>query len=95
MTPLSQDDILTQEIESCQDFGEIMRSGDRKLFQQMLDECHQLCEAINAKGGLYSTESLLMGLAFLQHKMIKRLLEDSQRISAAKNKAENNIERIE
>ena len=49
---------------------------------------------LRTKGELYATESLLMALVFLQQKTIN-LLINSQRISAAKNKAENNIERIE
>jgi len=95
MTLASENNILIQEIQSWQGFGEILRKEDRKLFQQMLTECHQLSEAIIAKGELYSTESLLMGLVFLQQKMINQLLQNNQMISAAKNKAENSVESIE
>lgn len=77
MTLSPQHDILNQEIESWQGFGEILRSDDRKLFQQMLNECYQLTEAINSKGELFSTESLLMALVFLQQKMINGLIRNN------------------
>ncbi len=77
MTLLSERDMLTQEIDSWQGFAEIMRSRDRELFLQMLNECYKLNEAINSKGELYSTESLLMGLVFIQHKMIRWLVNQN------------------
>lgn len=67
-------DILTQEIQSWQGFAETLRSEDRKLFSQMLNDCYQLNEAINTKGEYFSTESLLMGLVFVQHKIINWLI---------------------
>lgn len=76
LTPL--DDMLAKEIESWQGFSEILRSHDRELFTKMLKEAYQLNEAIKSKGELYSTESLLMGLVFLQHKIIHSLMEQLQ-----------------
>jgi hypothetical protein len=67
-------DILTQEIQSWQGFAETLRSEDRKLFSQMLNDCYQLNESINSKGEYFSTESLLMGLVFVQHKIINWLI---------------------
>jgi hypothetical protein len=89
------DDILSEEIESWQGFSDIMRSEDRRLFLQMLNECREYKDAISSKGSFYSSESTLMSLIFIQQKMISELIKNSQRTSAAKNKAENNIERIE
>jgi hypothetical protein len=72
-------DILTQEIQSWQGFAEILRSEDRKLFSQMLNDCYQLNEAINTKGEYFSTESLLMGLVFVQHKIINWLINNNSK----------------
>lgn len=72
-------DILTQEIQSWQGFAEILRSEDRKLFLQMLNDCYQLNEAINTKGEYFSTESLLMGLIFVQHKIINWLINNNSK----------------
>ena len=72
-------DILTQEIQSWQGFAETLRSEDRKLFSQMLNDCYQLNEAINTKGEYFSTESLLMGLIFVQHKIINWLINNNSK----------------
>jgi hypothetical protein len=72
-------DILTQEIQSWQGFAETLRSEDRKLFSQMLNDCYQLNEAINSKGEYFSTESLLMGLIFVQHKIINWLINNNSK----------------
>jgi hypothetical protein len=72
-------DILTQEIQSWQGFAETLRSEDRKLFSQMLNDCYQLNYAINTKGEYFSTESLLMGLVFVQHKIINWLINNNSK----------------
>jgi hypothetical protein len=72
-------DILTQEIQSWQGFAETLRSEDRKVFSQMLNDCYQLDEAINTKGEYFSTESLLMGLVFIQHKIINWLINSNSK----------------
>jgi hypothetical protein len=72
-------DILTQEIQSWQGFAETLRSEDRKLFSQMLNDCYQLNESINSKGEDFSTESLLMGLVFVQHKIINWLINHNSK----------------
>lgn len=89
----SVEDILTEEIKSWHEFGSALRYPNRNLFFRMLKECCQYRDAISAKGELYSTESFLMTLIFIQQKMIKDII--NHKISAAKNNAENNIERIE
>jgi hypothetical protein len=72
-------DILTQEIQSWQGFAETLRSEDRKVFSQMLNDCYQLDEAINTKGEYFSTESILMGLVFVQHKIINWLINSNSK----------------
>lgn len=78
MTLSPLEDLLTQEIQSWEGFSEWLRPDDRKLFKQMLNECYQLTQAINSKGELYSTESLLMGLVFVQHKIIHAILSKNK-----------------
>jgi hypothetical protein len=44
----------------------------------MLDECYEFSSAVHAKGELFSTESLLMALIFMQQKMINQLIATTQ-----------------
>jgi hypothetical protein len=68
------EDILTQEVESWRGFADALREEDRVLFLRMLDECYQFINSINSKGEYFSTESLLMSLVFVQHKIINWLI---------------------
>jgi hypothetical protein len=68
------EDILAQELESWRGFADALREEDRTLFLRMLDECYQFIDSINSKGEYFSTESLLMCLVFVQHKIINWLI---------------------
>jgi hypothetical protein len=68
------EDILAQELESWRGFADALREEDRTLFLRMLDECYQFMDSINSKGEYFSTESLLMSLVFVQHKIINWLI---------------------
>jgi hypothetical protein len=68
------EDILAQEVESWRGFADALREEDRVLFLRMLDECYQFINSINSKGEYFSTESLLMSLVFVQHKIINWLI---------------------
>ena len=68
------EDILAQELESWRGFADALREEDRTLFLRMLDECYQFIDSINSKGAYFSTESLLMSLVFVQHKIINWLI---------------------
>jgi hypothetical protein len=70
------EDILTQEIQSWTGFADALREEDRELFLRMLEQSYQYADSINSKGEYYSTESLLMSLVFLQHKIIKWLINN-------------------
>jgi hypothetical protein len=50
-------------------------SEDRRLFLQMLNDCHRYSNGINAKGEPFPSEALLMTLVFIQHKMISWLIK--------------------
>lgn len=68
------EDILTQEIQAWTGFADALRKEDRVLFLRMLEQCYQYADSINSKGEYYSTESLLMSLVFVQHKIINWLM---------------------
>ena len=68
------EDILAQELKSWRGFADALREEDRTLFLRMLDECYQFIDSINSKGEYFSTESLLMSLVFVQHKIINWLI---------------------
>ncbi|HZA70347.1 MAG TPA: hypothetical protein VE548_11670 [Nitrososphaeraceae archaeon] len=70
------DDILTKEIQAWSGFAEALREEDRILFLRMLQQCYQYIDSINSKGDYYSTESLLISLVFIQHKIINWLINN-------------------
>jgi hypothetical protein len=71
MSLLPKEDVLTKEIESWKSFGASLSSKeDRELFMSMLNDCYKYAAAINAKGGPFPSEPLIMALLLSQHKMI-------------------------
>jgi hypothetical protein len=70
------EDTLRQEIESWRGFADALREEDREPFLSMLEQCYQYADSINSKGEYYSTESLLMILLFVQHKIISWLISN-------------------
>lgn len=74
MALFPNEDILTQEIQAWTGFADALREEDRVLFLRMLEQCYQYVDSINSKGEYYSTESLLMSLVFVQHKIINWLM---------------------
>ncbi len=74
MALFPNEDILTQEIQAWTGFADALREEDRVLFLRMLEQCYQYADSINSKGEYYSTESLLMSLVFVQHKIINWLM---------------------
>ncbi|MGI0032749.1 MAG: hypothetical protein ACRD97_05700 [Nitrososphaeraceae archaeon] len=74
MTLFPNEDILAREVESWRGFADALREEDRELFLRMLDECYQYIYSINSKGEYFSSESLLMSLVFVQHKIIDLLI---------------------
>lgn len=71
----AKDDILAKEIESWETFAEGLRADDRKLFKKMLRQCYKHAVAINRKGELMPTESILMSLILSLYQLIEFLLE--------------------
>lgn len=70
------EDILTREIQAWSGFAEALREEDRVLFLRMLKQCYKYVDSINSKGEYYSTESLLISLIFVQHKIIDWLINN-------------------
>ena len=75
MALFAKDDVLAKEIRSWESFAEGLRAEDKKAFKQMLSQCYKHVRAINKKGELFPTESLLMSLIISQQQFIEFLLE--------------------
>jgi hypothetical protein len=76
LTFFPNEDILTREIQAWSGFADALREEDRVLFLRMLKQCYQYIDSINSKGEYYSTESLLISLIFVQHKIIDWLINN-------------------
>ena len=76
LTLFPNEDILTREIQAWSGFAEALREEDRVLFLRMLKQCYKYVDSINSKGEYYSTESLLISLIFVQHKIIDWLINN-------------------
>lgn len=76
MALFPNEDILTKEIQAWSGFADALREEDRVLFLRMLEQCYQYIDSINSKGEYYSTESLLISLVFVQHKIINWLINN-------------------
>ena len=78
MSIFPQDDLLSKEIESWKSFGDSLRLEDRKIFEKMVQQCYKYIRAINTKGEPYTTESLMLSLILIQHKMIEFLIDSKK-----------------
>ena len=76
LTFFPNEDILTREIQAWSGFADALREEDRVLFLRILKQCYQYIDSINSKGEYYSTESLLISLIFVQHKIIDWLINN-------------------
>lgn len=76
MALFPNEDILTREIQAWSGFADALREEDRALFLRMLRQCYQYVDSINSKGEYYSTESVLISLIFVQHKIIDWLMNN-------------------
>jgi hypothetical protein len=76
LTLFPNEDIVTKEIQAWSGFADALREEDRVLFLRMLKQCYQYVDSINSKGEYYSTESMLVSLVFVQHKIINWLINN-------------------
>jgi hypothetical protein len=91
--------ILSKEIESWNNFQYALREEDSIPFNKMLNECQKeedYSKAFNAKGEYNSAESLFMALIFQQQKMISKLIDKLSRYQVnQKNNSDNNKDIID
>ena len=78
MSLFPDDDLLAKEIQSWKSFGDSLRLEDRKIFNKMIRQCYTHLESISAKGKPYTTESLMLSLVLIQHKMIDFLINSKK-----------------
>jgi hypothetical protein len=79
-------DLVKKEIEAWKGFEYALRKPNSSLFNQMLNEClenEEYLEAFKSRGSQFSAESLFMALIFQQQKMISGLIES---LSSKQNK---------
>lgn len=76
MSPSQNEDLLTNEIESCNGFEYALREENRLLFYKMLSECkkEEYVNCVNSKVNNFSAETLFLILIFEQQKMINELM---------------------
>jgi hypothetical protein len=71
-------DLVKKEIEAWKGFEYALRKPNSSLFNQMLNEClenEEYLEAFKSRGSQFSAESLFMALIYQQQKMIRGLIE--------------------
>ena len=78
MSIFPNDDLLSKEIESWKTFANSLRKEDKELFDKMIKDCYKYIKAIQVKGELYSTQSLLLSLIISQQQMIEFILKSKQ-----------------
>ena len=84
ITSLSENSIV-EEIESWRRFADALRSEDRELFREMMRLCYEYIPAMQARDSPAPSESLFMALLFVQHKTIKWLLKEIERLKAERD----------
>lgn len=64
---------VVKEIESWRPFGEALRTEDRELYRQMMQQCCEYLPSMEVRAEPFPNEALFMGLIFLQHRIIEQL----------------------
>lgn len=76
MSLFPDEDVLTKEIETWRGFIEKLPSDeDKAILRKLLNDCHKYSLAINnhAQEHPFPTESLIMSLLLIQHRLINHL----------------------
>ncbi len=71
---------VVREIESWRPFGDALRADDKELYKRMMQQCCEYLPSMEARAEPFPSESLFMGLIFLQHRMIERLTRKVENI---------------
>jgi len=76
MSLFPDEDILTKEIETWRGFiDKLPTDEDKSILTKLLNDCYRYSIAINNHSQMhpFSSESLIMSLLLLQHKLINHL----------------------
>jgi len=76
MSLFPEEDVLTREIETWRGFIEKLPSDeDKAILIKLLNDCYRYSIAINnhAQDHPFPSESLIMSLLLIQHKLIEQL----------------------
>lgn len=76
---------MVKEIESWRRFADVLRADDRELFREMVRLCYEYMPAMQARDSPAPSESLFMALLFAQHKTIRWLVREVERLKAGKD----------
>lgn len=64
---------VVNEIDGWRPFGEALRADDRVLYREMMQRCCEYLPSMEVKAEPFPSDSLFMGLIFLQHRIIGQL----------------------
>jgi hypothetical protein len=76
MSLFPDEDVLTKEIETWRGFVEKLSTDeDKVVLTKLLDSCHKYSVAMNVHAQMHAfpSESLIMALLLIQHKLINQL----------------------
>lgn len=71
---------VVKEIESWRPFGEALRTEDRELYRQMMQQCCEYLPSMEVRAEPFPSEALFMGLIFLQHRIIEQLTRKVEKL---------------
>jgi len=71
---------VAKEIEGWKPFGEALRADDRELYMEMMERVCEYLPSMEVSAEPFPSDSLFMGLIFLQHRMIERLTERIEKL---------------
>ncbi|MDV3277509.1 MAG: hypothetical protein LYZ69_03460 [Nitrososphaerales archaeon] len=79
------DSEVVEEIESWRRFADSLRADDRELFKEMMRLCYEYIPAMQARASPAPSEPLFMSLLLTQHKTIKWLTREVEKLRAEKD----------
>jgi hypothetical protein len=84
--PVNEDinQVIKEELESWNLFGDALKNDDKFLFRQMMSEIStdEYGKTLSTRGSNEIIESMIMLLIHLQQMMIKKLIENAKRKNA-------------
>jgi len=74
--------VLEEELKRWERFRDALRTDEREVFQDMMDECRRNASAAGAACFPAKTEGMFLSILFAHHKAFKELLKQMERIEA-------------